>query len=108
MELMKTEVVEFQFRDIKFLFRSKATVGDKYAIEKLIADALKARATEAVPRLGKEIIKLFLCGWEGVTLDGKPVACSYELIESSFPAEMADELIPALVKFVRESVDILK
>ncbi len=108
MEVMKQEFATCEYKDIKFTFRTKASISDKLAKDKLLAEALKAGSIEAMPRIGKGIVKMFLHGWEGVTLDGKPVPYSFDTLEHSFPAEIADELMPLLVKFVKDNVDILK
>lgn len=111
MELIKPEVARFEFKDIVFLVRSKATLGDRMAIEALTVGAIqavKAGGIEGLPKLGREIVKLFVCGWEGVTLDGKAVPYSYDLLVSSFPADIADELMPQLCKFVAANVDVLQ
>lgn len=108
MELLKIEIAALKFRDATFFFRTHASIGDKLAVEAIVAGALTAKDIDSLPKIGMALVKLFMCGWEGVTAEGKIVPFSHALIETSFPAEITDELIPQLVKFVKESVDILK
>lgn len=108
MELLKLETASLTVQDVTFICRTKSSIGDKLRVDALVAGALQAKSIEVMPMIGLALVRLFLCGWSGVTLNGEPVPYSFDLIESSFPADMTDILIPALVKFVKESVDILK
>lgn len=108
MELMKDELAEFIHKDITFFVRTKANIRDRISLDVLTVEALKSKTVAEIPRIGKEIVKMFICGWRGVTLNGQPTAYSYELLETGFPAAMANELMPALCRFVAANVDILK
>jgi hypothetical protein len=108
MEIMKKELADFAFQDIVFHVRTRATVGDKLALEKLSAEAINDIHNGALPKMGREVVRIFVDGWTGVTVDGKPAPYSYELLESGLPADIADELMPALCRFVAANVDILK
>lgn len=108
MELLKQELVNFKFKDITFFIRKKASLGDKLFVEALMTEALSAKSITQIPKIGKNLIRQFVCGWDGVTQDGKAVPYSYEILETGLPAELADELIPQLCQFVANNVDILK
>ncbi len=108
MELVKNQTATLEFRDMKFYCRVNSSIGDKLKVDALVAGALQAKSLSELPKIGLGLVKLYLCGWQGVTADGVEVPYSFDLIESSFPAELTDVLMPALVKFVKASVDILK
>ncbi len=108
MELMKEGMSEFKFRDITFWCRTSASLADQLAKDALMAEALSSKSIDKMPKIGLGLIKIFIFDWDGVTRDGAKVPYSFDLMLSSFPAEMANELLPGLIKFVKESVDILK
>ena len=105
MELLKQEIAEFKFRDVVFKVRTKATIADALLMNYLLENC---RTKEGAMDSGKELPRLFIVGWEGVKRCGEPVPFDYDLIYSEFPAEMCNEMIPALYKFVTENVDVLK
>lgn len=108
MELMPLELAEFKFGDAAIQVRTRASVGDKLAVDKLVQQAMRSGSIDAMPDLGRAMVRLFVHGWTGVTLGGKPAPYSYELLEGGLPAALADDFMPALCKFVATNVDILK
>ena len=107
MELVKDTPARFEHSDLVLLVKTKASVGDKMAVEQLLANIRNARTIDNLPKTGKELVRLFVVGWEGVTQDGKPVPFQYDLLYSGLPAALADTLMPALYKFIQANVDIL-
>lgn len=112
MELMKNELATFTFQDIKIHVRTRASIADKLAMELVEAEGaeqLRAGAAmgDALGSMGKKVVGIFIDGWEGVTVDGKPAPYSFDALMHGFPAANAADLLPALCAFVNEHVDIL-
>lgn len=113
MELLEQRRAAFKFRDATLFVRTAATAGDRLALDRIDADAeaaLRAGATPALvlAAMGERIVELFLDGWEGVTVGGKPAPYSFAALKGGFPAECAKDLFSGLGRFINENVDVLK
>lgn len=108
MELVDEGTVFFEFEDIKIHVRSKASAEDAMQLEALSAEAVQNVHLGKLPKMGAEIVKMFVTGWTGVTRAGVPVPYSYDAMVKGLPAAKADTFMPALCRFVAANVDILQ
>ena len=113
MELLKKERAELKIADVCLFVRTRATIADKLALERIESrGAARLRAgdgsAEVLAWMGEQMARLFVDGWSGVTVDGQAVPYSFDRLMDGFPAAMAAELIPKLSQFIAENVDVLK
>lgn len=108
METLKQTPARFEHSGIALLIKTRASIGDKIEAEAITAQVAAAKSIMELPKIGRDLVRMFVVGWEGVTADGKPVPFNYGLIYSAFPAELTDTLMPALYQFILANVDILK
>ena len=84
--------------------RCRADALDKVLFEALTKSAARALIAGENPKLSRDLARLFVCGWAGVTFEGYAVPYSWQLLEAVFP----NDVLAELHKFVAQSVDILK
>jgi hypothetical protein len=113
MELIKQEIARFKHKDVTLLVRTQATKADVFALKQtntghLVVKDGKAIREADIVAWGKLLIRIFVCGWEGVTADGKPADYSYETLESSLPADLEDDLFTNAANFIFAHVSIFK
>ena len=85
--------------------RCRADALDKVLFEALTKSAARALIAGEVPMLSRDLARVFVCGWAGVTVaGGNPAPYSWQLLEAVFP----NDVLAELHKFVAQSVDILK
>jgi hypothetical protein len=98
MELLKLDdrPATFVWKDVTFSFRTKVTVGDKYAVDTsgtvMGDDGISFRPWE----LYSAMIRIFVVGWSGVTENGQSAAYSYDAMMKRLPGDMAEDLVMKL------------
>jgi hypothetical protein len=105
MELLKSrEPLRFKHKDVTFLIKPIATVGDRLEIQligELIGDKIRFDKAE----FSKVMIRNFVIGWEGVTEDGEPVPWSVDTFMTRFPDQDTGS---ELLDFIRQNTDIFR
>ena len=102
MELVQQpKALEFQWHDVRFFVRARATAEDRFEIN-LLYDVDKAQEGKVVvPRraLYLTLIERFVKGWEGVTQDGQAVPFTLDSLKR-LPADQEDDVILYLGSFI--------
>lgn len=88
---------------ISFKVKTKACAKDAFELRRIAP--LKASDPT---QYGRELVRLFTTGWEGVVVGGKPAPFSYLLMETGLPHSAVDTVWPVLAQFILNNVDILK
>jgi hypothetical protein len=104
MEIKQGLIARFAYKDASILVRAKASDIDRKVFEAMKQGALRTLLEGGSPRISRDMASLFVYGWEGVELAGRPVPYSWPLLEQVMEPEAVDEL----AKFVSQTVDILK
>ncbi len=80
MELLKLNEspARFPWKDVVFLYRTKVTTEDKFAIDMAGTVMKDGRVEFTVTEFYRTLVKTFVIGWEGVTDGAKPVPYSYD------------------------------
>jgi len=104
MELDPGTVVLFHVDDAVVFVRAKANELDHVLFDALMKRATRELIAGGTPSLSRDLAKLFVCGWDGVSCGGRPVPYSWQVLESA----MGREIVDRLAKFVADNVDILK
>lgn len=101
----------FPWKDAVILVKRRASVLDKFQLDMLgerKEEGGKLVAKFSQIELGRLLVRLFVVGWEGVTMDGKDVPYSYELLEKSLPADRTEDFFLSLYAFIVKETDIFK
>lgn len=111
MELIKQKLVEFQYKDVTFFVKTRASEGDSFSVKNTNVGSLIVKEGKLIREAdmvlwGKLLVRLFVVKWKGVTEEGKEVPYSYDVFESSFPADEEDVLWNKIVNFIISNVDI--
>jgi len=109
MELMKTEKpLEFKKGDVTFFIKPKATEYDVF--NTIMAGEMKADGMVAMKRMDFNdcILRNFIIGWEGVTIDGKAIPYSWEVFVNGWPKQDENNIFVELVNFIFEKTDYHK
>lgn len=107
MELLKPQApLKYKHGDVTFLIKPKASSGDR--LEIILSGSANSKGAIVVSRADyiRALIKRFVVGWEGVTLDGKEVAYSFELLDENFPKQDGDDVMLMLGDFIFRNTDI--
>jgi hypothetical protein len=109
MELVKqSENLVYTYKDIKILVRSKATAGDKFAVEESGKfNSETGKFDFNMVEFYRILVRRFVVGWEGVTDGGKPVAYSYDAL-SSLPIDHEQDFIIKLGMFIADKTGFSK
>ena len=97
-------VAQFPVGDAVVFVRCRATALDRSIFDALVGQASKELIRGGAPRISRDLAQLFVCGWNGMTVGGRPAPYSWSILEEVLPPDAA----LALERFVAESVDILK
>ena len=98
MELLKLDdrPAEFVWNDVRIYFRTKVTVGDKFAID-TAGTRIEGDKVEYKPwDFYLTMIRTFVTGWEGVTENGKKVPYSYDALMNRLPSDSGEDLVMKL------------
>ena len=112
MELLEEqEPLKFKWEDAIFLVKPRATVYDKFNLDmsgrpEKVKGKLVAKFDNV--ELGRLLVKLFVIGWENVTLKGKPVPYDYETLEKQMPADRTRDFYLAITDFIVKETDVFK
>ncbi len=109
MELLKLDErpAEYQYGDVTIFFRPQASNGDKFTLD--TAGELNPDGTMKIEgwRFYKDIIRLFVTGWKGVTENGAEVPYSFETLVDRLPTQ-GEDLIIKLGIHIADVTGILK
>lgn len=110
MELLKLDdrPAEYQWGDVTFLFRTKVTVGDKYAIDSAGVIVDKDKISFARAEFYKAIIQVFVKGWKGVTENGVEAPYSYEAMMTRLPSSTTDDVVMNLGYHIAKTNGFIK
>jgi hypothetical protein len=106
MELMKQEKpLELKFEDVKFYIKPRATAFDIFTLR------MNSEMNDGVVSLSSKtyyngVIKSFILGWEGVTIDGKPVPYAWDLLITLFPKGKDKDVFFELLDFILKNTDL--
>ena len=103
MELVKqSENLVYPYKDIKIFVRSKATAGDKFAIEESGKFNVKTGKFDFnMVDFYRILVERFVIGWEGVTDGAKPVPYSFEAL-GNLPIDSEQDFIIKLGMFIAD------
>ena len=98
MELLKLDErpAEFKWQDVTFFYRTKVTVGDKFAVDTAGAIISGDKVEFSPWSFYQTMIKVFVTGWKGVTENGKEVAYTYLTMLDRLPSDTVQDLIMKL------------
>jgi hypothetical protein len=106
MELLKgKDNLTFSVGDVKFFIRASATVRDKFAVDMTGTYENGVFKMDRVAFYHK-MIELFVEGWDGVTMDGKPVPYIFATFMDSFPADPTQDVVLKLGSFIATETGI--
>jgi len=110
MELLKLDdrPAEYTWDQVTFFFRTKVTVGDKYAVDSAGVVTTGDKITFTSTEFYKAMIRVFVTGWKGVTENGKDAPYSYDTFMNRLPASMADDLVMKLGYEIAKTNGFLK
>jgi hypothetical protein len=98
MELLKLDdrPAEFVWNDVRIYFRTKVTVGDKFAID-TAGTHIEGDKVQYKPwDFYLTMIRVFVTGWDGVTEGGNKVAYSYDNLLNRLPSDSSEDLVMKL------------
>lgn len=110
MELLKPNEgpARYEWKDgVVFLYRTKVTTEDKYAVD-TAGQLMKDGTIQFNPwDFYRSLIKVFVIGWEGVTVDGKPAPYSYDAF-SRLPADPDQDIVMKLAIKIAQDTGFFK
>ena len=109
MELMKADKpLEFKKGEVTFFIKPKASEHDVF--NTIMSGEMKADGTVTVKRMDFNdcVLRHFIIGWEGVTVEGKEVPYSWEMFVSGWPKQDEGNIFVDLVNFIFEKTDYHK
>lgn len=107
MELLKSkDNLSFQLGDVTFYIRSQMTVRDKFEMD-MIGDYVNGKFSVRPADIYHKFVELFVCGWKGVTEDGKDVPYSYQTFMQRIPGNVADDWILRIGSHIATELKLL-
>ncbi len=90
MELLQLDKrpAEYQYGDVTILFRPTASVGDKFALDTAGEVTDNGQIKIDAFRFYKDIIRMFVVGWKGVTENGTEVPYSFDTLVDRLPTQI--------------------
>lgn len=103
----KIGTAQFIYKDVVFFYRTNVTVGDQFALNSAGSsyegDQIKFKTWDFC----LQIVKTFVTGWKGVTLNGKEVPYSFDALMNELPAEIGNDLIMVLGMEIAKNAGLL-
>lgn len=108
MELVKkSEPLEFKHEDVIFLVKAVASDGDRMDV-KLAGKWDRTSYVFSPPEFNRALVRRMVIGWKNVTVEGKEVPYSFELLDNYFPITGKESIFALLGNFIEEKTGIFK